>query len=99
MKSDMTEFERVDTRDPREVLKYRAKRLIRFLENPATPTMFIAEEVYLIFKAGMRCCESDLRIRIRKWLDSEPACRNCTSFKDDAHTGCLSCTKGDIPTD
>lgn len=101
MKWPSLEFEQVDPRDPREVLKYRAQRLIQFLDNPATPIVLIAEEVYLIFKAGMECCGNDLFSRLKKWIDEEPSsrelslCSHCPSFKRDKYGKCSQCTKGD----
>lgn len=103
MKWSRPEFERADPRPTKEVLRYRTQRLLRFLENPVTPVPIIAEEIHLIFKAGMKHCGDHLLARLAKWIEEEPSakelslCSRCPSFKREEYSECPQCTKGDQP--
>lgn len=88
-----------DPRNPHDVLLHRAKRLVSFLELTATPKQIIAEEIFLIFKAGVAHCGRCLGISFWKWMSDAnnymSICGDCSSAQNPAGK-CNSC-RGSLP--
>lgn len=100
MAHHLTESERAASEETHRTLLHRAERLVKFLKMPMTPKEIVAEEIYLIFKAGLAYCGRRLGASFWRWLsdglDSEISiCKDCADIaKSGAHN---PCKKDDLP--
>ena len=87
----------------RQMLLRRAERLAELLKLPVIPKETVAQEVLMVFKAGLAYCDQLLSDIFLEWLVNDSpkevsACKNCKSFENESFADCSSCKKESAPT-